>query len=75
MVQERQAWVRVMESSESTWSFPEGSEDRKVICCLSFVSRPLDKDLGDIICFSGDSRKQMGEREVDRMEISGESVC
>lgn len=75
MVQERQAWVRVMESSESTWSFPEGSEDRKVICCLSFISRPLDKDLGDIICFSGDSRKQMGEREVDRMEISGESVC
>ena len=74
MVQERQAWVRVMESSESTWSFPEGSEDRKVICCLSFISRPLDKDLGDIICFSGDSRKQMGEREVDRMEISGESV-
>ena len=75
MVQERQAWVRVMESSESTWSFPEGSEDRKVIWCLSFISRPLDKDLGDIICFSGDSRKQMGEREVDRMEISGESVC
>ena len=75
MVQERQAWVRVMESSESTGSFPDGSEDRKVICCLSFVSRPLDKDLGDIICFSGDSRKQMGEREVDRMEISGESVC
>ena len=44
-MQERQAWVRVMESSESTWSFPEGSEDRKVICCLSFISRPLDKDL------------------------------
>lgn len=75
MVQERQAWVRVMESSESTQSFLEGSEKRKVICCLSFISRSLDKDLGDVICFTGDSRKQVGEREVDRMEIGGESLC
>lgn len=62
MVQERQAWVvRVTESSESTRSFLEGSEERKASSCLSFVSRPLDKDLGDVICFSGDSRKQVRE--------------
>ena len=61
MVQERQAWVRVTETSESTRSFPEGSEERKVSSCLSFVSRPLDKGLGDVICFSGDSRKQVRE--------------
>ena len=45
-----------------------------MICCLSLVSRPLQKDLGEVICFSGDSRKQVRGREIDRMEISGESV-
>ena len=38
------------------------------------VSRPLHKDLSEVLCFSDDSRKQVRNGEIDKMEISGESM-